>query len=77
MSEVDVKTLARGLEIRIVPTSEGDYEVQVPELEAVGCHVITGGETHEEALANALESVECAIQGRLADGLPLPLGAVR
>lgn len=77
MSEVDVKTLARGLEIRIVPTVEGDYEVRVPELEAVGGHVITGGETHEEALANALEAVERALEGRLAEGLPLPLGAVR
>jgi predicted RNase H-like HicB family nuclease len=47
--------------------SESDYGVTVPDLP--GC--FSGGGTMDEALDNAVEAIECHIEGMLLDGEPI------
>ena len=54
--------------IILEPAEEGGYIVTVPALPEVG----TQGETRAEALANAREAIEAAIETRLAAGEPIP-----
>lgn len=49
--------------------SESDYGVTVPDLP--GC--FSGGNTVDEALAAAVEAIECHIEGLLLDGQPVPM----
>lgn len=46
------------------------YGVTVPDLP--GC--FSAGDTMEEALRNAVEAIECHVEGILLDNEPLPLG---
>jgi predicted RNase H-like HicB family nuclease len=47
---------------------DGRYSVSVPDLP--GCASM--GDTHDEALANAREAIECYLEGLKVDGLPAP-----
>ena len=47
---------------------DSDYGVAVPDLP--GC--FSGGSTMDEALDNAVEAIECHIEGMLLDGEPIP-----
>lgn len=48
--------------------TESDYGVTVPDLP--GC--FSAGETLDEALQEAMEAIECHLEGLLADGEPIP-----
>lgn len=48
---------------------DSDYGVIVPDLP--GC--FSAGDTADEALSNAIEAIECHIEGMLADGEPVPV----
>lgn len=48
--------------------SDSDYGVTVPDLP--GC--FSAGTTTDEALSNAVEAIECHVEGMLIDGEPLP-----
>ena len=48
--------------------SDSDYGVTVPDMP--GC--FTAGTTTDEALTNAIEAIECHIEGLMIDGLPVP-----
>ncbi|ABU58947.1 type II toxin-antitoxin system HicB family antitoxin [Roseiflexus castenholzii] len=48
--------------------TESDYGVTVPDLP--GC--FSAGETLDEALQEAIEAIECHLEGLLADGEPIP-----
>jgi predicted RNase H-like HicB family nuclease len=47
---------------------QSDYGVTVPDLP--GC--FSAGETMEAALVNAIEAIECHLEGLLFDGEPIP-----
>lgn len=47
---------------------DSDYGVIVPDL--AGCY--SAGDSADEALSNAIEAIECHIEGLLADGEPVP-----
>jgi predicted RNase H-like HicB family nuclease len=47
---------------------DSDYGVTVPDLP--GC--FSGGETMDEAIENAVEAIECHIEGLLVDGETVP-----
>ena len=47
---------------------DSDYGVTVPDLP--GC--FSGGETMDEAIENAVEAIECHIEGPLLDGETVP-----
>lgn len=47
---------------------DSHYGVTVPDLP--GC--FSAGETLDEALANAVEAIECHVEGLLLDGEPIP-----
>lgn len=49
--------------------AETDYGVTVPDLP--GC--FSAGSNFDEALAQAVEAIECHIEGMLLDGEPVPL----
>jgi antitoxin HicB len=51
------------------PDAEGGFVVHVPALP----EVCTQGETESEALANAREAIELALEERLAEGENIPL----
>ena len=48
--------------------SDSDYGVTVPDLP--GC--FSAGATTDEALSNAIEAIECHIEGLMIDGEPVP-----
>lgn len=48
--------------------AESDYGVTVPDLP--GC--FSAGKTLDEALQEAVEAIECHLEGLLADGEPIP-----
>lgn len=48
---------------------ESDYGVTVPDLP--GC--FSAGATMDEALTNAVEAIECHLEGLLLDGEPVPM----
>jgi predicted RNase H-like HicB family nuclease len=48
--------------------SDSDYGVTVPDLP--GC--FSAGATIDEALSNAVEAIECHIEGLMIDGEPVP-----
>ena len=48
--------------------SDSDYGVTVPDMP--GC--FTAGTTTDEALTNAIEAIECHIEGLMIDGEPVP-----
>lgn len=48
--------------------SDSDYGVTVPDLP--GC--FSAGETMDDALAQAVEAIECHLEGLLLDNEPLP-----
>ncbi len=48
--------------------AQSDYGVTVPDLP--GC--FSAGETMDEALTNAVEAIECHLEGLMLDGEPLP-----
>lgn len=58
----------RTYSIVLEPAEEGGYVVKVPALPEVG----TQGDTREEALANAREAIEAAVEARVAAGEPVP-----
>lgn len=58
----------RTYSIILEPAEEGGYVVKVPALPEVG----TQGDTRDEALANAREAIEVAIETRIAAGEPVP-----
>jgi len=47
-----------------------DYGVTVPDLP--GC--FSAGDTVDDALTNAVEAIECHVEGLLIDGEPIPAG---
>ncbi len=47
---------------------DSDYGVIVPDL--LGCY--SAGDSADEALSNAIEAIECHVEGLLADGEPIP-----
>ena len=47
---------------------DSDYGVTVPDLP--GC--FSAGTTTDEALTNAMEAIECHIEGLMIDGEPVP-----
>jgi predicted RNase H-like HicB family nuclease len=47
---------------------DSDYGVTVPDLP--GC--FSAGETMDEALRNAVEAIECHVEGLMLDGEPIP-----
>lgn len=49
---------------------DSDYGVTVPDLP--GC--FSAGDTADDALSNAVEAIECHIEGLLIDGEPIPRG---
>ncbi len=48
--------------------AQSDYGVTAPDLP--GC--FSAGETMDEALTNAVEAIECHLEGLMLDGEPLP-----
>ncbi len=77
MNDEELRSAARCYEVRVSPSQYGDgFKVFIPAFEAVGDHIITGGDDPEEALCNAYEAIELAIEVRLADGRPLPEPAI-
>ena len=58
----------RTYSIILEPAEEGGYIVRVPALPEVG----TQGDTHDEALANAREAIEAAVEARIAAGELVP-----
>ena len=48
--------------------SGSDYGVTVPDMP--GC--FSAGVTTDEALSNAIEAIECHIEGLMIDGMPVP-----
>ncbi len=58
----------REYEIVLQPEAEGGFSVSVPHLP--GCH--TQGETREEALAMAKDSIEGYLEALAEQGMPLP-----
>jgi predicted RNase H-like HicB family nuclease len=48
---------------------DSDYGVIVPDLP--GCY--SAGDTADDALSNAIEAIECHVEGLLADGEPVPV----
>lgn len=48
--------------------SDSDYGVTVPDLP--GC--FSAGATTDEALTNAIEAIECHVEGLMMDGEPVP-----
>ena len=58
----------RTYSIVLQPAEEGGYVVKVPALPEVG----TQGDTRDEALANAREAIEVAVEVRIAAGEPVP-----
>ena len=63
-------TTTRNYLVVLEPDVEGGFVVQVPALP----EVCTQGETETEALANAREAIELAIEERLAQGDEIPGG---
>ena len=60
--------MSRRFTVVIEREPDGGFSVYVPDLP--GC--ASQGDTHEEALANIREAIECHIEGLKADGLPVP-----
>jgi len=58
-------------EVRVAPSPEGGYYARVDDLPTV----FTGGDTPEEALANAREAVDLLLEEHEARGLDLPTPA--
>ena len=58
----------RTYSIILEPAEEGGFIVKVPALPEVG----TQGDTREEALANAREAIEAAVEYRIETGEPVP-----
>lgn len=58
----------RTYSIILEPAEEGGFVVTVPALPEVG----TQGDTREEALANAREAIELAVEHRRERGEPVP-----
>jgi antitoxin HicB len=52
-----------------IAAQAGGYLVTVPALQ--GCQ--TWGRTHEEAVANAREAIECCLEGLAKMGRPFPI----
>lgn len=50
---------------------DSDFGVSVPDIP--GCY--SAGSTCDEALANAIEAIECHLEGLLMDNEPVPVGA--
>jgi predicted RNase H-like HicB family nuclease len=48
---------------------DSDYGVIVPDLP--GCY--SAGDSADDALSNAIEAIECHVEGLLADGEPVPV----
>jgi antitoxin HicB len=55
-------------EIDLVPNEHGGYYARIPDFPTV----FSGGETPQEAMANALEAVELMIEEQHERGLPVP-----
>jgi predicted RNase H-like HicB family nuclease len=58
------------LPVVIHKDKDSDYGVTVPDLP--GC--FSAGETADDALSNAVEAIECHVEGLLIDGEPIPRG---
>ncbi|MDX2156350.1 MAG: type II toxin-antitoxin system HicB family antitoxin [Hyphomicrobiaceae bacterium] len=58
----------RTYSVILEPAEEGGFVVTVPALPEVG----TQGDTREEAIANAREAIEVAVEARIELGEPLP-----
>jgi len=58
--------------VDLVPDDNGTFLVTVPDLP----EATSFGETEVEALARALDAVETAIQGRMADRLAIPAPSI-
>lgn len=71
MTDGELRALARRYEVHIIPSAHGGYTVSVPAFEPAVVFA-TGGETPEEALANAFEAIELVIEDRLAEGRSVP-----
>lgn len=51
--------------------ADSDYGVSIPDIP--GCY--SAGSTYDEALTNAIEAIECHLEGLLIDKEPLPVGS--
>lgn len=60
--------MERRYTIHLIPEPEGGFTVRVPALPPV----VTYGETHEEALANAREAIEAVLEVYREDGIDIP-----
>jgi antitoxin HicB len=58
----------RTYSIILEPSEDGGFVVSVPALPEVG----TQGDTRDEALANAREAIELAVEHRIDRGEPVP-----
>jgi predicted RNase H-like HicB family nuclease len=58
----------RTYSVILEPAEEGGYVVTVPALPEVG----TQGDTREEALANAREAIQAAVETRISAGEQIP-----
>ena len=58
----------RTYSIILEPAEEGGFIVTVPALPEVG----TQGDSREDALANAREAIEAAVEYRISAGEPVP-----
>ncbi len=54
--------------VHLLPEPEGGFTVRVPALP----EVVTYGESHEEALANAREAIEAVLDVYRQDGIDIP-----
>lgn len=63
-----VKSTARRLTVVVEREDDGRYSVYVPDLP--GC--ASWGSSHQEALTNIREAVQCYLEGLQADGQPIP-----
>lgn len=69
MTDDELRRLALRYEVRVFPGRHGvGFLARAPQFPTV----FTSGETPEQALANGYEGIECAIEGLLLDGEPLP-----
>ncbi|STX55470.1 Uncharacterised protein family (UPF0150) [Legionella beliardensis] len=50
---------------------QSDFGVMVPDIP--GCY--SAGSTYDEALTNAIEAIECHLEGLLMDNEPIPVGS--
>ena len=66
--EIIARLKKEGWIVVIHKDPESDYGVIVPDLP--GC--FSAGETMDEALKNAVEAIECHLEGMLLDGEPIP-----